>query len=99
MIDWSPKGTTKTTSGSTVKWEINPSYKGFSLGKLSGEFGGKNGSLTGFANDFDFEAYWSGTAIKNPDVVYLSGAIAWGQLYAPEQTPIWNFQHTHSARN
>jgi len=49
IIDWSPKGTTNTTSGSTIKWEISPNYKGFSLGKLSGEFGGKNGSVTGFA--------------------------------------------------
>ncbi|KFM94335.1 hypothetical protein NYE69_00965 [Paenibacillus sp. FSL R5-0527] len=95
VIDWSPKGTTKTTSGSTIKWEINPSYKGFSLGKLAGEFGGKNGSITGYADQLEFEASWNGTAIKNPDVVYLSGAIAWGQLYQPQETPIWYFQHTH----
>lgn len=41
VIDWSPKGTTKTTSGSTVKWEINPSYKDVLYPYLEQQLSGK----------------------------------------------------------
>lgn len=41
VIDWSPKGTAKTTSGSTVKWEINPSYKDVLYPYLEQQLSGK----------------------------------------------------------
>jgi hypothetical protein len=93
--DWSPKGSNTITTAGNYAWSINPSAFGVSAGSISGTFGTKKGTISGFAQDDTYTLIWYGSKVNSPDVVYLGGAVAYQQQYQASTIWAWTYNWSY----
>lgn len=93
ITDWSPSGTTTTTTGGQkIDVIINPSYKGISVGSIGTSFtiNQKNDTVKGFSSSISYDTSWETNSplpsetpqdLRSMVSYYLGGDSEWEWLW------------------